>query len=78
MLASFRVPLSWKEIWKRTGKEVMSDDLLDRADEVNCDIDRKPARKENHGLRASDLIIGAAILAPAAVRIAKEIRERAA
>jgi len=47
-------------------------------DEVNCDIDRKPATKENHGLRASDLIIGAAILAPAAVKIAKEIREKAA
>jgi membrane protein len=47
-------------------------------DEVNCDIDRNPATKENHGLRASDLIIGAAILAPAAVKIAKEIREKAA
>jgi membrane protein len=47
-------------------------------DEVNCDLDRKPAAKENHGLRASDLIIGAAILAPAAVKIAKEIREATA
>ena len=46
-------------------------------DEVNCDIDRQPAAKENHGLRASDLIIGAAILGPAAVKIAKEIRGKA-
>jgi len=45
-------------------------------DDVNCEIDRRPARKEPQGVRASDLIIGAAVLAPAAVKIAREIREK--
>lgn len=43
-------------------------------DDVNCDIDRAQPPKVHPGLRASDLIIGAAILAPAAVELAKEIR----
>lgn len=45
-------------------------------DDVNCDIDRRPPRRVPQGVRASDLIIGAAILAPAAVKIAREIREK--
>ena len=44
-------------------------------DDVNCDIDREAPGRRRHGVRASDLIIGAAILAPAAVTMAKEIRE---
>jgi membrane protein len=46
--------------------------------EVNCDIDRETPRPENQGLRTSDLIIGAAILAPAAVTLAKGLREKVA
>jgi membrane protein len=43
-------------------------------DEVNCDLDRAgPGPRQD--LRPSDLIIGAAVLAPAAVKIAKEIRD---
>jgi len=42
-------------------------------DDVNCDLDRAEP-KPQPSVRASDLIIGAAVLAPAAVRIAKEIR----
>jgi membrane protein len=44
-------------------------------DDVNCDIDRETPGNRRHGVRASDLIIGAAILAPAAVTMAKGIRE---
>jgi membrane protein len=44
-------------------------------DDVNCEIDRQTPPDRRHGIRASDLIIGAAILAPAAVTMAKEIRE---
>jgi membrane protein len=44
-------------------------------DDVNCDVDREAPRDRRHGVRASDLIIGAAILAPGAVTMAKEIRQ---
>jgi membrane protein len=47
-------------------------------DDVNCDIDRERRRQQNQGLRASDLIIGTAILAPAAVTLAKGLREKVA
>jgi len=43
-------------------------------DDVNCDLDRAEP-KPQPTVRPSDLIIGAALLAPAAVKIAKEIRE---
>ena len=46
--------------------------------DVNCDIDRETPRPQNQGLRTSDLIIGAAILAPAAVTLAKGLREKVA
>jgi membrane protein len=45
---------------------------------VNCDIDRKPAAplgSEDTPAKPSDLIIGAAALAPAAVIVAKKIRD---
>jgi membrane protein len=44
-------------------------------DDVNCEVDRETLRDGRRGIRASDLIIGAAILAPAAVTMAKGIRE---
>jgi membrane protein len=47
-------------------------------DNVNCHIDRPAAREQHSGLRASDLILGAAVLAPAALKMAKEIKERVA
>ena len=43
-------------------------------DDVNCDLDRAEP-KPRPSVRPSDLIIGAVVLAPAAVKIAKEIRE---
>jgi len=43
-------------------------------DDVNCDLDRAEP-KPQPSVRASDLIIGAAVLAPVAVKIVKEIRE---
>ena len=43
-------------------------------DDVNCDIDRVEPRPQP-SIRPSDLIIGAAVLAPVAVKIAKDIRE---
>jgi membrane protein len=51
-------------------------DVAPFPDDVNCDVDRESARVQQNRLRASDLIIGAAILAPAAVTMAKGIREK--
>lgn len=46
------------------------------ADNANCDIEPKPTpEKSRNGLRPSDLLISAMLLAPAAVKIAKEVRE---
>jgi membrane protein len=45
-------------------------------DDVNCDIDREAAHVRQSGLRPSDLLIGAAILAPAAVTMAKGIKNK--
>jgi membrane protein len=45
-------------------------------DDVNCDLDRQPAGARQDGLRPSDLIIGAAILAPAALTMAKGIKDK--
>jgi membrane protein len=42
---------------------------------VNCDIDRAP---RHESVRPSELLIGAAVLLPAALKIGKEIREKAA
>jgi len=44
-------------------------------DDANCDLDPKRPSERQNGLRASDLIIGAVLLAPAAVKIAKDVRE---
>ncbi len=43
-------------------------------DDVNCDIDRAPA-PEHAAPKPSDLIIGAAALAPAAIIVAKKVRD---
>jgi hypothetical protein len=43
-------------------------------DDVNCDIDRAPA-PGHVAPRASDLIIGTAALAPAAIAIARKVRD---
>ncbi len=43
-------------------------------DDVNCDLDRKLPETEPP-VRASDLIIGTATLMPAALKIAREVRE---
>lgn len=42
---------------------------------VNCDIDRAPRQE---GVRPSELLIGAAVLLPAALKIGKEIKQKAA
>jgi len=44
-------------------------------DGVNCDVEPRPRSDEREGLRPSDLVIGAVVLAPVAVKIAKEVRE---
>jgi len=43
---------------------------------VNCDAEPKRHAQDHERLRTSDLVIGAAVLAPVAVKIAKEFRER--
>jgi len=48
-------------------------------DTVNCDIDRKTvpeAARYRNGFRASDLIIGAAALLPAAVKIGRGVKKK--
>jgi membrane protein len=46
---------------------------------VNCDIEPQPTTRDEHGpLRPSEALIGAAILLPAALTIAKKARDRAA
>jgi membrane protein len=45
------------------------------ADGVNCDLDRKPAAEE-HGLRASDLLLGTAALLPAAIKVGRDVRKQ--
>jgi hypothetical protein len=44
-------------------------------DDVNCDLDSKPPREEEK-VRPSDLIIGAAMLLPAAVKLTKKLRRK--
>jgi membrane protein len=43
-------------------------------DDVNCDVDKRLTRKRRDTIRASDLVIGAAALAPVAIKLAQEIR----
>jgi membrane protein len=43
-------------------------------DEMNCDLDRKVPRPSRPGLRPSDIIVGAAALIPAAIKIGRDIR----
>lgn len=44
-------------------------------DGVNCDIDRAPTRQESR-VRPSELIIGAAALLPAALKVSRDVRKR--
>jgi hypothetical protein len=46
------------------------------SDDVNCDLDRKPQPRDEHGVRPSELIIGAAVLLPVAVKIGKGLRRK--
>jgi membrane protein len=47
-------------------------------DALNCDLDRaaRPAQPARHGVRTSDLLIGAAALLPAAVKIGREMKKK--
>jgi membrane protein len=48
-------------------------------DDVNCDIDRQPnleASRFRNGFRASDLIIGAAALLPAALKVGRDVKRK--
>jgi membrane protein len=48
-------------------------------DAVNCDVEPHPKGRDEHGLlRPSEALIGAAILLPAALTIAKKAKDRAA
>jgi membrane protein len=44
-------------------------------DGVNCDLDRRPAAEE-HALRASDLLLGAAALLPAAIKVGRDVKKQ--
>jgi hypothetical protein len=46
------------------------------AGDENCDLDRAiPPRREER-LRPSDLIIGTAVLLPAAVKVARDVKKK--
>ena len=46
---------------------------------VNCDIEPAPAPREEHArLRPSEALIGAAVLLPAALKVVKKVKDRAA
>jgi membrane protein len=45
------------------------------ADDENCDVDRRPVASERPAMRPSDALIGAAVLLPAALKLAKTAKE---
>jgi membrane protein len=49
-------------------------DVAPFPDEVNCDIDRPKPKPET--LRASDLLIGTAVLLPAAITVGREVKKK--
>jgi membrane protein len=44
-------------------------------DDINCDVDR-PKPKDGEHVRPSDLLIGAAVLLPAALKIGREVKKK--
>jgi membrane protein len=56
-------------------KENGTVDVKPFPDGVNCDLEPRRSADGREGLRPSDLVIGAVVLAPVAVKIAKEVRE---
>jgi membrane protein len=68
-------PMAQREYEARVAKGEIPETAF--AEGVNCDIDRPRARAEKNGLRPSDLLIGTAVLLPAALKIGKEIRDKA-
>ncbi len=44
-------------------------------EDVNCDLERAP-RREERAVRPSDLLIGAAALLPAAIKVARDVKQR--
>ena len=45
-------------------------------DNVTCDIDRRVPKKGEEGIRPSELLIGAAALIPAAIKVGKEVKNK--
>jgi membrane protein len=46
-------------------------------DDVNCDLDRRPLAADEQGVRPSELLIGAAVLLPVAVKLTKKLSRKA-
>jgi membrane protein len=46
-------------------------------DDVNCDLDRRPLAADEQGVRPSELLIGAAVLLPVAVKLTKKLTRKA-
>ena len=47
-------------------------------DEINCDVDRPQRKPQRETVRASDLLIGAAVLLPAALKVGREVKKKIA
>jgi hypothetical protein len=45
-------------------------------DDMNCDLDRPQPQPEKETLRLSDLLIGTAVLLPAALKIGRDVKKQ--
>jgi hypothetical protein len=68
-------PMAQREYEARRAKGEMPIRLF--PDDVNCDLDRRPRAGDEQGVRPSDLLIGAAVLLPVAVKLTKELTRKA-
>jgi membrane protein len=68
--------LAAREYEARAAKGEVEDTVFPEG--INCDIDRAKPSPAQAGVKASDILIGAAALLPAAIKIGKEIRKKVA
>jgi membrane protein len=68
-------PMAQREYEARLAKGEIS--VRPFPDDVNCDLDRRPPAADEQGVRPSELLIGAAVLLPVAVKLTKELSRKA-
>jgi membrane protein len=67
-------PMAEREYQQRLAKGEIPETMF--AEGVNCDIDRAPKPPRQDGLRPSELLVGAAVLIPAAVAVGKTLQSK--